>query len=188
MSAVESDVLISTLVWEGDGCQAVSLEPSIPSGSDSPIKRCTKCQLEQRLDEFWNCKQSKDGLSCWCKACFREHKKRPREGTETGDDEVGPAENRDSLYIMENSMLPGMVKIGRSACPEERAKQLAASHPFRIVVQYSYGEKGFLEKTVHDRLKHRRVEGGLGREWFRLTAEQADLLVRASILEHQISP
>ena len=85
-------------------------------------------------------------------------------------------------------MLPGMVKIGRSACPEERAKQLAASHPFRIVVQYSYGEKGFLEKTVHDRLKHRRVEGGLGREWFRLTAEQADLLVRASILEHQISP
>ena len=79
-----------------------------------------------------------------------------------------------------------MIKIGRSANPEERAKQLGASHPFRIKVEFSYGGKGFLEKTLHDRLKHRRVEGGLGREWYKLTPEQADVLIRASIVDHEL--
>ncbi len=87
---------------------------------------------------------------------------------------------------MTNSLLPGIVKIGRSCNPEERAKQLSTSQPFRVVVERSYGGKGFLEKTLHDRLKHRRIEGGGGREWFQISAEQADILIKASIVDHEI--
>jgi hypothetical protein len=61
------------------------------------------------------------------------------------------------------------------------------SHPFRLAIEHSYGGKGFLEKPLHDRLKHRRVEGGPGREWFKLSAEQADALIRASIVDHELA-
>ena len=98
-----------------------------------------------------------------------------------------PDESADALYIMSNSLLPDMIKIGRSINPEDRARQLGASHPFRIKVECSYGGKGFLEKTLHDRLKHRRVEGGLGKEWFRLRPEQADTLIRASIVDNDLA-
>jgi len=111
-----------------------------------------------------------------------------RRGRLRPQDTPESTETADSLYIMENSLLPGIVKIGRSTNPEERAKQLGASHPFRLTVQYSYGGKGFLEKTLHNRLKHRRVDGGNGREWFRISPEQADILVRGSIVEHELSP
>lgn len=93
----------------------------------------------------------------------------------------------DSLYIMENPRLPGEIKIGRSHNPEERAKQLSAGQNFRIVVKRSYGEKGFLEKTLHHKLKHRRVEQGAGVEWFKVSVEQADILVQAAIVEDELS-
>ena len=78
-------------------------------------------------------------------------------------------------------------KIGRSQSPEDRAKQLSAGHNFRLVVKCSYDGQGFLEKTMHNKLKHLRVEGAAGVEWFILTADQADLLIRASILEHELT-
>lgn len=89
----------------------------------------------------------------------------------------------DSLYIMENPRLPGEIKIGRSHHPEERAKQLSSGQNFRIVVKHSYGEKGFLEKTLHHKLKSRRVEQGAGVEWFKVSVEHADILVKAAIIE-----
>jgi hypothetical protein len=93
----------------------------------------------------------------------------------------------DSLYIMENPRIPGEVKIGRSQNPEERAKHLSAGNNFRLNVKHTYEEKGFLEKTLHHRLKRRRVEEGAGVEWFRVSVEQADLLIRAAILEAELS-
>jgi hypothetical protein len=54
-------------------------------------------------------------------------------------------------------------------------------------VKHTYEEKGFLEKTLHHRLRHRRVEEGAGVEWFRVSVEQADLLIRAAILEAELS-
>ena len=88
----------------------------------------------------------------------------------------------DSLYIMENPRTPGEVKVGRSQNPEERAKSLSAGNNFRLAVKHTYEEKGFLEKTLHHRLKRRRVEEGAGVEWFRVSVEQADLSIRAAIL------
>ena len=93
----------------------------------------------------------------------------------------------DSLYIMENPRIPGEIKIGRSQNPEERAKQLSAGNNFRIVVRRSYGEKGFLEKTLHQRLKCRRVQECAGVEWFKVSVDQAEILIRAAILEDELS-
>jgi hypothetical protein len=93
----------------------------------------------------------------------------------------------DALYIMENPRLPGEIKIGRSHNPEERARQLSSGQNFRIVVKRSYGEKGFLEKTLHHKLKHRRVEQGAGIEWFRVSVEQADILVQAAVIEDNLA-
>ena len=136
----------------------------------------------------------------YCKTCNNSkcaanyHKKRrvetedPYETSEQVQD-VEPCSDTgaDSLYIMSNSWRDDMVKIGRSSNPEERAKQMNASHPFRLAIEHSCGGKGFLEKPLHDRLKHRRVEGGPGREWFILSAEQADTHIRASIVDHELA-
>jgi len=34
------------------------------------MKRCSKCKLEKRLDEFHNCKSKKDGKQPYCKSCL----------------------------------------------------------------------------------------------------------------------
>ena len=83
--------------------------------------------------------------------------------------------------------MPGVVKIGRCQKPEDRAQALSAGNNFRLVVKQTYEEKGFLEKTLHNRLKRRRVEEGAGIEWFGISVEQADLLIRAAILEDELS-
>jgi hypothetical protein len=40
---------------------------------------------------------------------------------------------------------------------------------------------------LHQKLKKHRVEEGVGTEWFRLSVEEADLLIRAAILEDNLS-
>ena len=169
-------------------------EAQTDSSCEPILKRCANCQLEFSLDEFCKSGKTKDGLHSCCKACltnYSRNRKRPRDETDPCDEscEVGPEpiEELDSLYIVENPRVHGEIKIGRSQSPEDRAKQLSAGHNFRLIVKYSYGGKGFLEKTLHNKLKHLRVEIGAGVEWFRVTAEQADLLIRATILEHELS-
>ena len=56
-----------------------------------------------------------------------------------------------------------------------------------MVVRRSYGCKGFLEKTLHQRLKRRRVEEGPGVEWFKVSVEQAGVLIEAAILEDELA-
>ena len=157
---------------------------------------CTRCKDPQLLENFHKDCTRKDGVNNWCKTCMKSYdtKRRrvePDDTHETSEQvqDVEPCRDTgaDSLYIMSNSWRDDVVKIGRSSNPEERAKQMNASHPFRLAIEHSYGGKGFLEKTLHDRLKHRRVEGGPGREWFKLSAEQADTLIRASIVDHELS-
>lgn len=38
------------------------------------MKKCSKCKLEKRLDEFYNFKNSKDGKSHHCKECMCEYR------------------------------------------------------------------------------------------------------------------
>jgi len=93
----------------------------------------------------------------------------------------------DSLYIMKNPLIPGLVKIGRSAFPDRRARQLSAGQPFQIEVKRCYEAKGYLEKKVHQKLAPCRVTGGLGTEWFRMTLKQATCMIEATILEDELA-
>ena len=194
MEAEDPSEFFASLVWDGGG------PPPSEEDVDEPIlKKCAKCQDLKPLEYYHKDIGKKDGLCSYCKPCnitnAANYQKKRRVETEDPSEtpeqvhDVEPCKDTgaDSLYIMSNSLLPDIVKIGRSSNPEERAKQLGASHPFRLRVECSYGGKGFLEKSVHDRLKHRRVEGGLGREWYRLKAEQADTLIRASIVDHELT-
>lgn len=176
---------------------------STPTGSeeqtDHPcgaiLKQCRRCLDHSPLDQFNKDCTKKDGLDIYCRMCRNKaynerEKKKPQESPgpceETCD--IPEASNEpDSLYVMENPRIPGEIKIGRSQAPEDRAKHLSAGHNFRLIVKYSYGGAGFLERTLHSKLKHLRVDNAAGVEWFRVTAEQADLLIRATILENTLA-
>jgi hypothetical protein len=106
----------------------------------------------------------------------------PRPPSDPQDD-VTP----DSLYIMVNSLIPGLVKVGRSAFPDRRAKQLSAGQPVQVIVKRSYSTKGFLERIIHQKLATCRVTGGAGMEWFKISVKQAALLIEATILEDELA-
>ena len=166
-----------------------SSEPS-ETHAEAPTKVCHGCQEGLPVETFYVCNKIKDGRQNVCKKCWTERypkeKKRSFEDCVASDETEQPG-SPDALYIMENPRIPGEVKIGRSQNPDERAKHLSAGNNFRLVVKHIYEEKGFLEKTLHHRLKRRRVEEGAGVEWFKVSVEQADLLIRAAILEAELS-
>ena len=62
---------------------------------------------------------------------------------------------------------------------------MSSSQPFSLTVFQTYYQIGFLEATVHRRLADRRVTSGMGREWFYASPEEADIIVRATLLEHK---
>ena len=125
-----------------------------------------------------------DLFRTWLSAVFfPELDKHNYETSTPPDDE--PTEG-DALYVMSNPLLPHMVKIGRSIHPEARAKELSKSQPFHITACHQYEFYGFLEKIIHRKLSKLCILGGRGREWFKIEPHQADLLIRAAILEHHI--
>lgn len=93
----------------------------------------------------------------------------------------------DYLYVLQNPLIPGIIKIGRAACPVRRAWELSTCQPFELVVCSSYAGWGFLERILHAKLKHKRVEGGRGREWFSVEPWQVDVLVKAAIVEFELA-
>ena len=72
----------------------------------------------------------------------------------------------DDLYVMCNSLIPRVLKVGRAADPQKRACQLMASQPFRVKVLVVFPELGFLERSIHKSLDCYRVKTGPGVEWF----------------------
>lgn len=165
--------------------------PSSESSETPPeasSKVCVDCQEILAVDAFWVCNNTRDGRHNVCKKCWKDrYPKEKKASLEDASNETDQPVSPDALYIMENPRIAGEVKIGRSQNPEERAKSLSAGNNFRLAVKHTYEEKGFLEKTLHHRLKRRRVEEGAGVEWFRVSVEQADLLIRAAILEAELS-
>ena len=92
----------------------------------------------------------------------------------------------DALYVLTNTLIPGVIKIGRAVCPLIRANSLSASHPFEIQVQHQYPHWGYLEWHIHRQVKILRVAGGRGREWFRMEPWQADALIQAAIVQVEL--
>ena len=146
---------------------------------------CSKCHTEKDAHDFYPSQLGKV-----CKDCFNMYpsqcRKRGYEPDVDGELSSSASESSEtSLYIFCNPLIPGMVKIGRALCPVSRAQAMSSSHPFSLTVCSTYGQMGFLESTVHRRLADRRVTSGMGREWFYASPEEADLIVRATLLEHK---
>ena len=161
-------------------------------------KVCSSCHETVPIHNFSSCSAAKDGKRAYCKTCARSWWTRPKSAhvqpseppsAACSSDEFTVTQELvpDALYIMENPRIPGEIKIGRSRDPEERAKQIGAGNNFRIVVKRTYGEKGFLEKTIRRKLKRRRVDEGSSVEWFRISVQQAEALIVAAIIEDDIS-
>ena len=156
---------------------------------DGSSKVCALCQVEKNPDDYY---QTAKGRCC--KECvkLKARLSRKRACEPEDDTSSSPGEQRGelaeaSLYILCNPLLPGMVKIGKASCPIARAQSMSKSHPFYLTIFQSYYQMGCLESTVHRRLSDRRVTSGPGREWFWASPDEADLIVRATILEHKWS-
>jgi hypothetical protein len=157
-------------------------------------KMCTKCHIEKGPSGFY---ESQKGKGSVCKECIKQQMRMNRKRAieverDTSEADLSaspsePSEKSTSLYILVNPLIPGMVKIGRASCPLSRAQSMSQSHPFSLTVFQSYHQMGFLESTVHRRLAERRVASGPGREWFHATPDEADLIIRATVLEHKFS-
>ena len=77
-------------------------------------------------------------------------------------------------------------KIGRSHDPEARAKQLSKCQNFRIQILKTYHGQGYLEATIHKRLKARKVTEGDGQEWFKIDLTTLDVVIQGAIAESQL--
>ncbi len=81
----------------------------------------------------------------------------------------------DHLYVMSASggMLPGLVKIGRSKNPLQRALDLQDAQPYHILIHTLYWGAGHREKDVRRALAHFQVTDAPGTEWFELSVSGA---------------
>ena len=81
----------------------------------------------------------------------------------------------DHLYVMSasNSLLPGLVKIGRSKNPLQRALDLQESQPYHIVIHAVFWGAGSRERDVHKQLANFQHREAPGTEWFELPVQHA---------------
>jgi len=146
-------------------------------------RRCSRCHEQLALDCFHR------GHGGYCKECRKTYykmlRKRKRsdapESESESDGEGDPCDpsaahvldpNAIDLYMFANSMIPDIIKIGRSKDVERRRLELQKSQPFRIIILATFPGKGGLEGAVHAALSASRVDGP-GREWFRVSASDA---------------
>ena len=182
-----------------DGDAGGGEAPATVAALDLPDgeKKCTACNEMLPLINFYAHTPPRRGYHASCKSCENKtNKDKKREKRKLSLEEEGapggaasdaplPA-SPDALYIMKNMRIPGEIKVGRSIHPEERARELSRGQNFTISVERVYGRKGHLEKLAHGRLKARRVEGAPGTEWFRLSVDEADTIIRGLIVEDEL--
>ena len=89
--------------------------------------------------------------------------------------DVETASDADHLYVMSasNSLLPGLVKIGRTKNLLQRAIDLQESQPYQIVIHTVFWGLGWREKEVHKQLANFQHRDVPGTEWFELPLQHA---------------
>ena len=161
--------------------------PLSNSSSDEGSKACRKCAKMLPLNSYYTHRENVDGHFGKCKECVkedvREYKRRattpPEDTTDDAEEQEPPKRlcRPSNLYIMCLSTDPGGLihglKIGRSCNIEERARDLAASLPFDMVVLATIPSAGHLEMAVHAHLATRRNTDSNAREWFRISLTEA---------------
>ena len=142
-------------------------------------RRCSRCREELALECFYS-------TGGYCKECMRECNrlyKRKRLAPESDSESEAPADPDHSqpsvpepppqdLYIFANTLIPGILKIGRSCDVERRRLSMQQSHPFRLVTVATFPGAGHLEPRVHATLNALLVAGP-GREWFNVSPSDA---------------
>jgi hypothetical protein len=63
-------------------------------------------------------------------------------------------------------------KIGHASDVARRARELAQSHPWQILVHARFANSGHLEQALHDHFDQRRVTAVGAREWFRVPLDE----------------
>jgi hypothetical protein len=144
-------------------------------------RQCPRCCEELAAECFYvTCPYCKDCMRRYNKV-YREEQKRKRHADSDSEDEP-PSEAApeapeapqyaQDLYIFSNSLLPGILKIGRSKDVERRRVEMQRSQPFHINTVATFPGKGHLEGIIHTAL-HANLVDGPGREWFRVCASDA---------------
>ncbi len=162
---------------------------SISSSEASSEKVCRKCTKMLPLSSYYNHPENVDGHFGKCKECHKEGKRDVRRGRATPPDDMTDDTTEEEplppkrpcrpscLYVMCFSTDPGGLqyglKIGRSCNIEERARDLASSLPFNMVVLATIPSAGHVEGAVHDHLAARRNTDSNAREWFRVSLTEA---------------
>jgi len=153
------------LDWKGLQADERNLIWDINKGRDG--RHCRTCQ------EVLN----PESKSEYCKSCNPE--KGTRDDLEEDEDEDVTTEDHDDLYVMQyvfgGVLDDTVVKIGRSACPENRRKAMEASQNFRIQLSSTFKGHGHFEKAVHAHLAALGLKAadGPGVEWFRMSFADA---------------
>jgi len=156
---------------------------SLSGSSSEGSKACRKCARMLPIGSYYTQQTSRDGHRHMCKECFIEEvrdRRRPTPDDTTDAEEEEPPKRicrPSNLYIMCLSTDPGGLihglKIGRSCNIEERARDLAASLPFDMVVLATIPSAGHLEMAAHAHLAARRNTDSNAREWFRISLTEA---------------
>lgn len=89
---------------------------------------------------------------------------------------------RGWVYVLTNSSMPGLVKIGRTTrMPQERSFELSGAAgvatPFELVFQLEFPDCARAEAMVHSALDAQHLRVARQREFFRLTPAQAALAI-----------
>lgn len=88
------------------------------------------------------------------------------------------------IYVVSLSEM-GPVKIGYSASPERRLKQLQTGQASKLSLNYTEAISGdrvrMMEKILHETNRHRRISG----EWYDLTVEDAILEVKHAMIRYE---
>jgi hypothetical protein len=158
-----------------------------PPGTNHVVKQCAGCKACKPPAEFNNDNSKSDGKQSKCRECQKEYKgvwnvKRKRKDAQDEDDKEEEFETSEpasepgpgDLYVMQNSRIPGELKIGRSQDVEARRRSLQRSQNYRMLVLAVFPQAGNIEGCVHEMLSYCRVtEEAAGREWFRCSLQTA---------------
>ena len=89
---------------------------------------------------------------------------------------------------MISDALPGLVKIGRSHDPQQRASDLHSAMPFYIEIYAVFWGKGTEEKNVHNALRLFKLDRCPGKEWFVLQPKDAIYAVAKALEQSPAEP
>ena len=151
---------------------------------------CRRCKADHEIARYHSRREAQRRLQEWEPSEEAWETTAPDEATDEATDESRPDESQPqapepseeeeyedpaplgALYMMENSRIPGEIKLGRSRRPYTRARELAGTHNFSMQVVAVFPGQGRLEPFVHGLLGCDRVPG-TGREWFRVSRKRA---------------